>query len=121
MLGLTSDRAISTWRRKNPAILETIALMQSAPLWRHRADAFSNLVKGMQSAGDDYKFFNHLKLYLEMTGDYVPTSKFMADLRKKLSTDPSDLSDDEIAVLARAYEDYQAKLGSETTTTEDGE
>lgn len=109
LLGLSSDRAISTWRKRNPAILETIALMQSAALWTHRSDAFANLVKGMQSAGNDYKFFNHLKLYLEMTGDYVPTSKFMADLRKKLSTDPSDMSDEEIAVLARAFEDYQAK------------
>jgi len=109
LLGLKSDRAISTWRKKNPAILETIALMQSASLWSHRSDAFSNLIEGMKHAGTDYKFFNHLKLYLEMTGDYVPTSKFMADLRKKLSTDPSDLSEEEIAVLARAYEDYQAK------------
>jgi hypothetical protein len=39
----------------------------------------------------------------------VPTSKFVADLKKKLSTEPSELSEDEIAVLARAYEDYQAK------------
>lgn len=109
LLGLSSDRAISTWRKKNPAILETIALMQSAALWTHRSDAFANLVEGMKNAGNDYKFFNHLKLYLEMTGDYVPTSKFMADLKKKLSADASDMSDDEIAVLARAFEDYQAK------------
>lgn len=109
LLGLTSDRAISTWRKRNPAILETIALMQSAALWTHRSDAFTNLIDGMKRAGSDYKFFNHLKLYLEMTGDYVPTSKFMADLKKKLSTDPSDLSDEEIGMLARAYEDYQAK------------
>lgn len=109
LLGLSSDRAISTWRKKNPAILETIALMQSAALWTHRSDAFANLIDGMKQAGSDYKFFNHLKLYLEMTGDYVPTSKFMADLKKKLSTDPSDLSDEEIGILARAYEDYQAK------------
>ncbi len=109
LLGLSSDRAISTWRKKNPAILETIALMQSAALWTHRSDAFANLIDGMKQAGSDYKFFNHLKLYLEMTGDYVPTSKFMADLKKKLSTDASDLSDEEIGMLARAYEDYQAK------------
>lgn len=118
LLGLSSDRAISTWRKKNPAILETIALMQSAALWSHRSDAFSNLIKGMKQAGADYKFFNHLKLYLEMTGDYVPTSKFMADLKKKLSTDPSDLSDDEIAVLARAYEDFQSKQTGEASEEE---
>ncbi len=117
-LGLTSDRAISTWRKRNPAILETIAFLQSAPLWRHRADAYDNLIKGMQKAGSDYKFFAHLKLYMEMTGDYVPTSKYMAELKKKLSTDPSELSEDEIQILASAYEEYQAKRGQDETTEE---
>lgn len=121
LLGLTSDRAISTWRRKNPAILETIALLQSAALWSHRADAFQNLIDGMKSSGSDYKFFNHLKLYLEMTGDYVPTSKFMADLKKKLSTDLSDLSDDEIATLAHAYEDYQSKAQDHESSGEENQ
>jgi hypothetical protein len=118
MLGLKSDRAISTWRKRNPAILETIALMQSALLWVHRSDAFKSLVEGMKNAGTDYKFFNHLKLYLEMTGDYVPTSKFMADLKKKLGGDLSEYSDEEIAILARAYEDYQSKQGSTTEESE---
>jgi hypothetical protein len=117
VLGLKSDRVISTWRKRNPAILETIALMQSAALWTHRSDAFKSLIDGMKNAGTDYKFFNHLKLYLEMTGDYVPTSKFVANLTKKLSTDPSELNEDEIAILARAYEDYQARNPSK----EDGE
>ncbi len=108
-LNLGSDRAISTWRKKNPAIDSMVAILQSAELWEHRADSFKNLISGMKQAGSDYKFFNHLKLYLEMTGDYVPTSKFMADLKKKISSDPSEMSDEEIAVLARAYEDYQSK------------
>lgn len=107
LLGLSSDRAISTWRKKNPAIIETISLMASKPLWTNRANAIAKLIQGMKRAGSDYKFFNHLKLYLEMTGDYLPTSKFMADLKKKISSDPSELSDGEIAVLAKAYEDYQ--------------
>lgn len=118
-LGLTSDRAISTWRRRNPAILETIAFLQSAPLWRHRADAFANLIQGMQAAGSDYKFFNHLKLYLEMTGDYVPTSKYMAELRKKISTDPSELSDEEIEMLSAAYEAYEVKKAQDKAGEED--
>lgn len=117
-LGLTSDRAISTWRRRNPAILETIAFLQTAPLWRHRADAYDNLIKGMQKAGGDYKFFNHLKLYMEMTGDYVPTSKYMAELKKKLTSDPSDLSEDEIQMLSKAFEDFQAKHEQDAATEE---
>lgn len=108
-LGLTSDRAISTWRRRNPMILETIAYMQSAPLMRHRSDAFDNLVKGMRQAGSDYKFFNHLKLYMEMTGDYVPTSKYMAELKRKLTTDPSELSEEEVTMMAKAFEEYQTR------------
>lgn len=117
-LGLTSDRAISTWRKRNPVILETIAFLQTAPLWRHRADAYDNLIKGMQKAGSDYKFFGHLKLFMEMTGDYVPTSKYMAELKKKLSTDPSELSEDEIQMLSSAYEEYQAKRGQDESTEE---
>lgn len=119
LLGLSSDRAISTWRKRNPAIIETIAILQSTPLWRHRADAFNNLIEGMQRSGTDYKFFNHLKLYLEMTGDYIPTSEFIANLKKKISTDPSDLSDEEIGLLKRAFDDYEAK-NAEGAAAEEG-
>ena len=55
---------------------------------------------------------------MEMTGDYVPTSKYMAELKKKLSTDPSELSEDEIQILASAYEEYQAKHGQDESTEE---
>lgn len=105
MLGLSSDRAISTWRKKNHAILEAIALMQSAPLWEHRSDAFKNLIDGMNKSGDDYKFFNHLKLFLEVTGD----SELIVNLKKKASGDISELSDDEIEEKKRAYEDDDAR------------
>lgn len=117
-LGLNSDRAISTWRRRNPAILEIIAFLQSAMLWRHRADAYDNLIRGMRQAGYNYKFYNHLKLYMEMTGDYVPTSKYMAELKKKISSDPSELSEDEIQMLSAAYEEYQTKLNQDQDTEE---
>lgn len=100
-LGLTSDRAIATWRKKNPAILETIALLQSAPLWEQRADHFKALNDGATKAGDDYKFFNHLKLAMEMRGDYLPASKLFAELKKKLTGDETDLSDEELAVLEK--------------------
>lgn len=118
LLGLSSDRAISTWRKDDPAILETIALMQSAPLFMSRADSFANLVAGMKKSGEDYKFFNYLKMHLEMTGDYIPTSELVANLKKKISTDASDYSDDEIAVLAQAFEAYQAKTKIEPDNME---
>lgn len=107
LLGLGSDRAISTWRKKNPAILETIALLQSAPLWDSRSDAFAGLIAGMKKAGDDYKFYHHLELYLKLTGDYVPTANYVAELKRKLSTDPAEMSEEEVQMLARAFDAYQ--------------
>jgi len=96
-LGLTSDRAISTWRKKNPAIDQMVAVLQSAPLWEHRADAFNNLVAGMKRADADYKFFNHLKLYFEMTGDYVPLTQLAAVLKRKGDGDLSSMSEEDLA------------------------
>lgn len=110
-LGLNSDRAISTWRRKNPAIDQTIAMLQSAPLWKHRADAFDNLVKGMKNSGEDYKFFNHLKLFLEMTGDYIPMHQLAAELRKRFQGDLSDLSEEELVTLAKEVGDAVRERG----------
>jgi hypothetical protein len=101
-LNLTSDRAISTWRKRNPAIDTTIAIMQSMELWEHRADSFKNLIEGMKKAGMDYKFFNHLKLFLEMTGDYVPLTQLAAVLKRKADGEPSDLSEEDIVAMGRA-------------------
>jgi len=104
-LGLTSDRPIATWRKRNPAIIEMIAILQSAPLWEQRADQFKALNEGAKKAGDDYKFFNHLKLAMEMRGDYIPASQISATLRKKLTGDLSELSDDELNLLEEALKE----------------
>lgn len=104
-LALTSDRSIASWRKKNPAILEMIAILQSAPLWEQRADHFRALNDGANKAGDDYKFFNHLKLVMEMRRDYVPASQITADLRRKASGDFSDLSDAELDALELALKE----------------
>lgn len=107
-LGLTSDRAISTWRKHNDAIDEMIAFLQAAPLWETRADDFAALTQGAAKAGSDYKFFNHLKLKLEMRGDYVPKSELEALLKAKaISGDLSDVSREEL--------ERQAKLDSGET------
>lgn len=119
-LGLTSDRAISTWRRKNPAIDQMVAILQSAPLWEHRADAFANLVSGMRSAGSDYKFFNHLKLFLEMTGDYIPLTQLAAVLKRKSSGDESEMSEDELKDLELAAQEVEGSI-KRSDFDEDGE
>lgn len=99
-LGLGSDRAISTWRKKNPAIDTMVALLQSAELWDHRADSFKNLIDGMKQAGSDYKFFNHLKLFLEMTGDYVPLNQISAVLKRKADGGAHEMDEETLDDLA---------------------
>jgi len=99
VLGLTSDRAISTWRKKNPMIDEMVALLQSAPLWEYRAEIYQALVENAAKA--DYKTHNDRKLALELMGDYVPASKILAELTKSLKgASLDDLSDDELAQLS---------------------
>jgi hypothetical protein len=99
-LNLTSDRAISSWRKKNPAIETMIGIMQSSEVWEHRADSFRNLIEGMKRAGADYKFFNHLKLYLEMTGDYVPLNQISAVLKRKADGGAHEMDEETLDDLA---------------------
>lgn len=109
-LNLTSDRAISTWRKKNPAIDSMVAIMQSAELWEHRADSFKNLIDGMKRAGMDYKFFNHLKLFFEMTGDYIPLSQLAAVIKRKASGGAHELDEETLEELARGVEELSTNL-----------
>jgi hypothetical protein len=110
-LGLNSDRAISTWRKKNPNIDTVIGILQSAPLWESRADDFKALADGAAKAGEDYKFFNHLKLAMEMRGDYIPKSELEALLKRKAAPGAESKTMDELVKLA-GYED--ATPGEET-------
>ena len=104
-LGLTSDRAIATWRKKNPVIDEMVSVLQSAPLWDHRADVFAALVENATTA--DYKTHNDRKLLLEITGDYTPSAKLAAMITKNglSNNDLADMSDDELLAMARKLRD----------------
>lgn len=77
VLGLTSARPIFTWRNKNPAIDDTIAIMQAAPLFEHRREIYEALIDSATTA--DYKNHNDRKLALEMLGDYVPRKDVTSD------------------------------------------
>jgi hypothetical protein len=68
-LGLTSDRQITTWRKKNPVIDETIALLQAAPLFEARRDAFEALIES--ASNPDYKGKGDRELLFKMLGDLV--------------------------------------------------
>ena len=70
VLALKSDRVIRTWRAKNPAIDEAVAVMQAAPLLKRRSDIFRALVESATNA--DHKNHPDRKLALEMLGDYTP-------------------------------------------------
>ena len=67
MIGLRSPRAIYTWRQRNKAIEEQISILQAAPLFKHRADAFDALNK---SASDpDHRHNPDRRLLFQLTGD----------------------------------------------------
>lgn len=104
-LNLNSDRAISTWRKKNAAIDTMIALLQSSELWDYRADAFKGLIDGMKNAGSDYKFFNHLKLFLEMSGDYIPLTQLAAVLKRKPDGSPADTDEETLRLLEQGMKE----------------
>ncbi|CAK0773955.1 conserved hypothetical protein [Gammaproteobacteria bacterium] len=98
MLGLTSDRAISTWRTNNPGIDEAIGLMQAAPLLNHRREVFEALAK----AASDKSFHGaqDRKTFLTMTNDYVPHQKVEFEKKPGSPVEMSDAElDDEIKKL----------------------
>lgn len=80
MLGLTSDRQFSKWRRQFPSIDGLIAKLQIEPLLKHRADVFQALADS--ASNPDYKHHADRKLFAEITGDYVPSAKFEAELKR---------------------------------------
>lgn len=120
-LNLSSDRVISTWRKKNPAIDSMIFMMQSIELWEYRGDGFRNLIEGMKRAGTDYKFFNHLRMFMELTGDYVPLSQVAAVLKKKVSGGAHDVDEDVLDDLAAGVEELnQMTSRNDTNENEEG-
>lgn len=108
-LGLSSDRPIATWRKRNPLIDEMVAALQAAPLWEHRAEIYRALLA--VAVRPEYKSHNDRKLALELLGDYVPASKLVAEMTRRVKGDLSELSDDELAALARGVLAEQSKSG----------
>jgi len=75
VLGLKSSRVIYTWRKKykkEMGIDSVVSMMQTAALWEHRRDVINALVE--QASKADYKSFNDRKLFLELIGDFTPSS-----------------------------------------------
>lgn len=97
-LGLSSDRAIATWRKRNPFIDEYITILQGELVFDRIPDILDAMTE--VAATPDYKGNADRKLALEMTGRYTPSSKITAEMAKKLVNskpeDLEDLSDDEL-------------------------
>jgi hypothetical protein len=70
VLGLSSYRTISRWKKKYPELEELVAERQAAPLLKYRADVFEAL--GQVARMPDPKAHRDRKLFLEMSGDYSP-------------------------------------------------
>ena len=101
VLGLSSDRAISMWRKNNSMIDERVAILQTDSLFDWRSSHIQALNEGAAKGGEDYKYFNHLKLALEIHGIYIPTNKLTTELLRSLKSDSlDDYSDDELDQLS---------------------
>jgi hypothetical protein len=103
-LGLTSDRVIATWRKRNPAIDEYITMLQSSIIFDDLPDAYHAMVK--VASQEDYKGNQDRKLMFEMAGVYTPSSRLTAEMIKKLAkgsnVDATDLSDEELREIVAA-------------------
>ena len=98
VLGLTSDRQIGTWRRKNPTIDDVVTLLQAAPLFEHRADIYRALIDS--ASRSDHRSHQDRKLALELMGDYVP--HLQVDSRKLEDMDDlSQVSEGELRKRAK--------------------
>jgi hypothetical protein len=102
-LGLNSDRAIATWRKRNSTIDETISMLQGSIIFDALPDALNAMVE--VATESDYKGHADRKLMFEMAQIYTPSSKITAEIAKKLgkaNLSESDLSDDELRDIAGA-------------------
>ncbi len=76
-LGLSSDRVISTWRKKFPEIDAMITELQAQAMLEFRPGAFYAL--GSVASDPSYRANPDRRLFFEMTNDYTPRQKIMGD------------------------------------------
>jgi hypothetical protein len=99
-LGLNSDRAISTWRKRNPAIDDMVGILQGAMIFEALPDAYAAMIAVATEA--DYKGHHDRKLMFEMAGVYTPRIKAELSRRGLSIDDLAKLSDEELEILAAA-------------------
>lgn len=97
ILGLTSDRAIGTWRQKNSNIDVIVSLLQSESMLSYRGEVLDALatVASMPIP----KAFQDRRMYLKMTGDFQEHMDIT--VKQKEVDDLSDYSEAELAELTK--------------------
>lgn len=115
VLGLTSDRAIATWRKKFPEIDVMISQLQAEAMLEYRPGAFHAL--GTVASDPSYRANPDRRLFFEMTKDYTPRvksevtegtgvgHKLLDQLKKKTSAELIELLGDEALDIMKELEE----------------
>ncbi len=95
VLGLTSDRMISKWKQDNPAMSARIAKLTVSALAKARAQVIAALAESAKSSNP--RSHADRRMFLEMTGDYVPRQK--VDFGAVLPDDLSEMDSDDLRAV----------------------
>lgn len=126
VLGLTSDRAIATWRKRFPEIDMMISELQAEAMLEYRPGAFRAL--GEMASELTYRTAADRRLFFEMTNDYTPKQKVTTDdgrgvgrkmldqLKKKSTAELLELLGDDALELVKELEDAAAPLSASQTS-----
>jgi hypothetical protein len=128
ILGLTSDRAIATWRKKYPEIDMMISQLQAESMLEYRPGAFHAL--GSVASDPSYRANPDRRLFFEMTKDYTPRQKIentdgagvghkLLDQLKKLPTAQllETLGADAMELMKELEEELETPLSLGTETS----
>jgi len=127
VLGLTSDRAIATWRKRFPEIDMMISELQAESMLEYRPGAFHAL--GTMASELSYRTAADRRLFFEMTKDYTPRQKIESDdgkgvgrkmldkLKKKSTAELIEmLGDDALELVKELEEDVETPLSASQTS-----
>lgn len=127
VLGLTSDRAIATWRKRFPEIDMMISELQAESMLEYRPGAFHAL--GTMASELSYRTAADRRLFFEMTKDYTPRQKIESDdgkgvgrkmlykLKKRTTAELIEmLGDDALELVKELEEDVETPLSASQTS-----
>ncbi len=115
VLGLTSDRAIATWRKRFPEIDMMISDLQAESMLEYRPGAFHAL--GTVASDPSYRANQDRKLFFEMTRDFTPRlrteeadtrvvgQKILDKLRKKSTAELIEMLGEEASDIMNELEE----------------